>query len=443
MTQPKLYSAAAMHYVLYAFNAASVFLLAIFMSITQTKINTSMSARLFLDSVSAVPWSANKIILFAICAFLLLLSLSIIYRRCILTQSKYRYIILALEICSCLIVMRSINMAYDGVILLVVADLISGYRGKNQRIILTAAMFSLYLIASYNLVDLQLKMIPFDVYISYYNQSVQGILKAACNILTSFNMILFVIYTMLLVQNQHQEKERIQSLNKQLNDANEKLRNYAIEAEHMAETRERNRLAREIHDTLGHALTSIIAGLDACLATIDAAPDFTKKQLKVISDTARHGINDVRRSVRRLRPDNLEKLPLKNALSQMIGDFASASGMHISLNYDCCPQNLRADEEEVIYRVIQESITNANRHGHAAHIEIIFSQTDGLLKIHIKDDGTGCENPIEGFGLRHMQERLSLLHGTLKYKSCGGFIIQADIPLSRGDIYNDKNNDSR
>ena len=131
---------------------------------------------------------------------------------------------------------------------------------------------------------------------------------------------------MLLVQSQHKEKERIKSLNNQLNEANEKLRLYAIEAEYMAETRERNRLAREIHDTLGHALTCIIAGLDACIATIDTAPEFTKKQLKTISDTARHGINDVRRSVKKLRPDDLEKLSLEDALHQMIKYFSNTSG---------------------------------------------------------------------------------------------------------------------
>ncbi|TCS78181.1 sensor histidine kinase [Pectinatus cerevisiiphilus] len=439
----KIYSITVMHYFLYIFNAIVVFFLAGFMSITQTKINISMSAHSFLSSISAPPFSASEIIIFSSCSFSILIFLSTFYRRCLLNQNNQRrYILLALEICACLIVMRSINMAYDGVILLVVADLVSGYRGKNQRIILTVAMLGLYLIASYNLIDLRLKMIPLDAYISYYDQPAQGILKAACNIFTSFNMIIFVIYMMLLVQNQHQEKERIQSLNEQLNTANEKLRNYAIEAERMAETRERNRLAREIHDTLGHALTSIIAGLDACLATIDAAPAFTKKQLQVISDTARNGINDVRRSVKKLRPDNLERLPLKDALYQMIREFSSASGMQIELQHECWPQNLREDEEEVIYRIVQESITNANRHGKAAHILITLTEENNWLKIIIKDDGTGCENPVKGFGLRHMQERLMLLHGALAYEGHGGFTIKAAIPLNRGDVYNDKNNDS-
>ena len=442
MIKPQIQTS-AMQYFLYGFNAAVVFILAGFMSITQKKINSSMVARQFLDSVAAVPLSSQEIFLFAILSVALLFFLSSLYRRCIFKQSGCRYIILPLEICACLLVMRSINMAYDGVILLVVADLVSGYSGKNQRIILTFAMLGLYLIASYNIVDLQTKMVPLEAYIAYYDQSVQGIFKAACNIFTSFNMIIFVLYIMLLVQSQHKEKERIKSLNNQLNEANEKLRLYAIEAEYMAETRERNRLAREIHDTLGHALTCIIAGLDACIATIDTAPEFTKKQLKTISDTARHGINDVRRSVKKLRPDDLEKLSLEDALHQMIKYFSNTSGMKIEFIHDYWPKNLRDDEEEVIYRIIQEGLTNANQHGHASHVLITVSLKDDRLDITLKDNGIGCPKPVMGFGLRHMHERLALLKGTLEYKSDNGFIIKAAIPINQEGHYDDKNNDSR
>lgn len=119
-----------------------------------------------------------------------------------------------------------------------------------------------------------------------------------------------------------------------LNEANGKLRAYAIEVEHMAETRERNRLAREIHDTLGHALTSIMAGIDACMATVIQLR-FTKQQLPKIREAAKHGIMDVRRSVRKLRPDDLEQLSPQQAWGRWwklcrglrYGDRFSADGM--------------------------------------------------------------------------------------------------------------------
>ncbi|MBU2701374.1 signal transduction histidine kinase [Sporomusaceae bacterium BoRhaA] len=431
------------HYFMYSFNGLVIFLLAGFMSVTQAKINLSLAARSFLDPLSVVPWPAQKIFCLAVLSFLGLLGMSFLYRQDSLKESLWKYLILFLEIFFCVVVMRSINMAYDGVVLMVVADLVHGYQGKNQRVLLMFAMLGLYLIANYNLAALQMKMVPIEAYISYYNPAVQGVLKAACNIFTSFNLIIFVMYMIMLVQSQQKEKERIKSLNAQLNAANEQLRVYAIEVERMAETRERNRLAREIHDTLGHALTGIAAGLDACLATIDAAPDFTKRQLQKIGDTARHGITDVRRSVKKLRPDGLEKLSLKAALQQMVEDFSAASGMRIELMGTGWPEHLREDEEEVIYRVVQEGITNANRHGHAAKIRIAITCEENGLQILLEDNGIGCSNVQPGFGLRHMQERLALLKGTLQCEGENGFIIKASIPMSRKESYDDKSVDCR
>lgn len=433
---------AALHYLMYAFNGLVILWLAAFMGITQWKIQLSMSARSFLDPLTAVPWSGPRIFLTALVAFCSLLFLSWLYRQGRWKNSRWKYVILFGEICFCVMVMRSINMAYDGVVLLVAADLVHGYEGRQQRVLLLLAMLGLYLIANYSLAALQLGMVPLNAYISYYEPALQGLLKAVSNIFTSLNLIIFVMYMILLVQSQQKEKERIKSLNAQLNQANEQLRLYALEAERLAETRERNRLAREIHDTLGHALTGIAAGLDACLATMDASPEFARQQLKKMSDTARRGIKDVRRSVKKLRPDDLEKLSLEEAIGQMVADFSAASGMKIEVLVDCWPEHLREDEEEVIYRIVQEGITNANRHGHAHKVKVHLQTEAGRIVLCLTDDGCGCKMVVPGFGLRHMQERLALLTGTLHYEgSSAGFLIEAVIPVSRKGNYDDKSFD--
>ena len=90
--------------------------------------------------------------------------------------------------------------------------------------------------------------------------------------------------------------------------------------ERMAQTRERNRLAREIHDTLGHTLTGIVTGLDACMALVDVSPEQTRKQLSLLSKVGREGIRDIRRSVNELRPDSLERLSLEVAIRKMVTD---------------------------------------------------------------------------------------------------------------------------
>ena len=92
------------------------------------------------------------------------------------------------------------------------------------------------------------------------------------------------------------------------------------------------------------------------------------------------------------------------------------------------PDNLREDEEEVIYRVVQEGITNANQHGKATEATVTIGTEPGRNYIIIADNGHGCEDVEPGFGLRHMQERLDLLHGRLRYWSDNGFTLEATIP---------------
>ena len=90
-----------------------------------------------------------------------------------------------------------------------------------------------------------------------------------------------------IINQQQGNLDEIHALNEQLQDVNQQLQEYSVMAEKMAETRERNRLAREIHDTLGHTLTGIAAGIDACLATIGTSPQQTKDQLELISKVTR------------------------------------------------------------------------------------------------------------------------------------------------------------
>lgn len=424
---------ASLHELLYLYNGLVVFLITGFMCVTQNKVVESMSARSFLDTLPAIPMAPVWGLLLPTVSFGLLFLFGRIYRYQDKTRrNPWSYVVIFGEICACVGLLRGLNLAYHGVVLLVVADMLHGYRGKHQRVILVMAMTGLYIIANYNLASAQIQAVPIEAYIAYYNASAQAVLKTLLNVFISLNTILFVFYVMVFVQGKHRESERIQSLNAQLNDANQRLRAYAIEAERTAETRERNRLAREIHDTLGHALTGIAAGLDACMVTMDTAPEFTKAQLAKIRETALRGIKDVRRSVRKLRPDDLERLPLREALFKMTEDFMASSGMEVSYLINGWPEHLREDEEEVIYRVVQECVTNANRHGHAKHVNITIGTDEEALRIVVSDDGEGCDNLKQGFGLRHMRERLELLKGELHYWSDGGFIVEVSIPMHTG-----------
>ena len=417
------------------YNGLVVLLMAGFMCLTQQKIVSTMSAHEFLSTLPIVPLPAMKGFWLSMGAYALLLFLGKLYRHSGMAAGQ-RQLIFAAEIGTCMLLMKSLNLAYDGVVLLAVADLMHRYHGENQSWLLLVAMLGIYFMANYNMAIFQRHVAPFDVYAAYYRPEVQSVLLAIKNAFQSLNIVLFVLYLVLLVQSKHHEKERIAILNKQLEEANVRLRAFALEAERTAETRERNRLAREIHDTLGHTLTGIAAGLDACIVLVDAAPAVVKKQLEKIRETARHGIVDVRRSVKKLRPDDLEKLPLQQAIKKVIAEFSASSGVDIQLVEMGWPEKLREDEEEVIYRIVQEGITNARRHGKATKVTVTCGLEPGRFYIIIADNGKGCAEPKQGFGLRHMEERLELLHGRLRYWSDKGFTLEATIPRGRSVMDN-------
>ena len=427
------------HKLLYAYNGFVIFILMAFMCLTQDRINLSMTARSFLEQAGAIPTPSPIIFCTTTGAFAVFALLSRLYR----TQKNphARYVLLAVEIVICMLLMRILNLSYDGVVLLVVADLMYRYEGRHHEYILLAAMICLYFMANYDMAFFRTQIVSFEAYANYYSADAKAVILAIRNTLYSGNVVLFMFYVIMLVKNKHEEKERIRLLNEKLEEANQRLRAYAIEVAQMAETRERNRLAREIHDTLGHALTGIAAGLDACIMTLEVAPEVTKRQLNKIRDAAKKGITDVRRSVKKLRPDDLERLPFQEALKEMTRNYSESSGMEITFDIFSWSEHLRQDQEDVIYRVLQECITNAKRHGHATRVKITIGGNENYLLIVIADNGVGCDCVKAGFGLKHMRERLELLHGTIHYWSDEGFIVEAMIPLNGG--YNDKNSDSR
>ena len=428
-----------MHRLLYVYNGFAIFILMAFMCLTQERINQSMTARAFLEQAGAVPQSASMIFSTTTAAFMSFILISHFYLK---NKNRYaKYFLFAAEIIICMFLMRVLNLSYDGVVLLVAADLMYKYEGHSQEFTLLVALICLYFIANSNIAISQTKIVSFEAYASYYNADTKAVILALKNTFYSINIVCFVFYLILLVKNKHEEKERIRLLNEKLEEANQRLRAYAIEVAQMAETRERNRLAREIHDTLGHALTGIAAGLDACIMMLEVAPEATKQQLNKIRDTAKKGITDVRRSVKKLRPDDLERLPFQEALLEMTKDYSASSGMEITFDIFSWSDNLRQDQEDVIYRVLQECITNAKRHGHATKVKITIGGNENYLLIVIADNGQGCEDVKQGFGLKHMRERLELLHGMIHYWNDEGFIVEAMIPLNR-EVKYDKSFDS-
>ena len=440
------------HVLLTLYNGIIVFLLAFFMGITQKKINLSMSAGSFLQQVPVLPVPADERLAYALAAFGILAGCGYIYSNAGRLPWPLRYAVFVLEMSLCIFLMHILNLAYDGVVLLLIADLMYCYQGRHQMIVMLLAMAVVYFVISYNVSLWQMKVVPFEVYAGYYNHEVQSMLLPLKNLLTYGNITIFVIYMVVLIQDKRRENEESAGLNRQLlsannklnesnlqlnisnaklNAANKKLKEYAMTIASLTEIKERSRLAREIDDTLGHALTGIVAGLDACMVTLEIAPKETREQLGLLRETAQHGMVDVRRSMHMLRPDDLEKLSLQEALEKLARDFSRTAGVQVEIKFDKFPAQFREDEADVIYRIVQEGMTNASRHGHASHVGISLVGNGSSLEIVIADDGIGCQKVKKGFGLHHMQERLELLGGTLRFWSEKGFVLEICIPLNR------------
>ncbi|MCI9179999.1 MAG: sensor histidine kinase [Lachnospiraceae bacterium] len=394
--------------------------------------NSAMDFLLRAKQVPAAPW---KLPVIAVGLYLcLLLLLSIPCRR------KLWFLLKTLvELGIVFAVSSVLSFGYTGTVLLIIADTMSYFPDRKQRILFVAGIFAAYLLMDYDLLSARYSIISLETCWAFYSGRVQSLLLGVRNILNSLNMIVFISYTIVLILEEVKEKERIQGLNErlrlanqELRLANEKLEEYAKESEKTAETRERNRLAREIHDTLGHSLTGIITGIDACVMLVDIAPEATKEQLKAIANVARQGVKDVRRSVKALRPDALETLDLQSAIIQMIEEIRRSTGVDIDERIETRLNGLNKDEEDVIYRIIQESITNAIRHGKADKIKVKIDRQYNMLNIHVEDNGVGCANVQKGFGLHHMEERLAMLKGSLSYCGDHGFIIDAGIPIRWG-----------
>ncbi|MDF2985880.1 MAG: sensor histidine kinase [Eubacterium sp.] len=423
-------------------NLISVLFVTVFIYYTTKKICNSFIAREFLDNVNALPWRPSTIIIEVLGLFGLLVVSFALREIFHPNNNKVIYVSLIAEFIIIIMIVYFLNFNYNGILFLFFADIITYAKGSKERYLVVLLAIGSFLLADYELISINYKLYSINDYIGYYNSMTQQYLLGFYNVMISVNIIMFIVYCVYVIQEQRGTIDEVNMLYKKLSEANEDLQNannqlqiYATVTEKMGETKERNRLAREIHDTLGHTLTGISAGIDACIATVEKSPEGTKKQLEIISKVTREGISDIRRSVNQLRPDALEHLSLEYAITKMIMDINSVTNTKVFFQSEVKVLKFDHDEENAIYRVIQESLTNAIRHGKATKIWIKMRKEFSEILLTIQDNGTGCETFKQGFGTRHIMERIEMLNGTVKFENSDGFVVSAKIPIRWGEEY--------
>jgi two-component system, NarL family, sensor histidine kinase UhpB len=196
-----------------------------------------------------------------------------------------------------------------------------------------------------------------------------------------------------------------------------------------AQEAERRRIARELHDEIGQVLTGLVLRSETLSRR---APDDLRADLEDLREAARHGAEEVRRIARRLRPEALDELGLQSALFALCTAVSERTGIEIARNLER-DLSLSAEQELVIYRVAQESITNVVRHAGASRGEVTLSgDADGGVLLVVRDDGVGLPPNADrdSNGLRGMRERALLVGGTMTISpaTTGGTEVRLHLP---------------
>jgi signal transduction histidine kinase len=223
----------------------------------------------------------------------------------------------------------------------------------------------------------------------------------------------------------------------QLAEVNLRLQEYAAISEEEAKADERKRLAREMHDTLAYTLTNLVMMLEAAIDMSSDSGDELAVHLKLARDQAKEGLIGVRDALRALRPVQIEAECGLTAIYRLVRTFTAATRIQVDLNLGDVPAYFGVEADWTAYRLVQEGITNALRHGKATLIEISFCRERGGIRIKIKDNGkslTKVQALQEGYGLMGMRERVERLDGILSfgYEFGKGFTVSAWLPLKEG-----------
>ncbi|OPZ84353.1 MAG: Sensor histidine kinase DesK [Firmicutes bacterium ADurb.Bin419] len=225
--------------------------------------------------------------------------------------------------------------------------------------------------------------------------------------------------------------DEVSEKNIELSAMNEQLSEYAETVEELAIIKERNRFARDVHDTLGHTMTLLISLLEVSSIMCRQDPEKTEEKLSEALKAARDGLKELRRSIKGLEPEKLETQDLISSINKLIYDF-KPSGMDIDFTHEGFNSFASPTYSKVIFRVCQEALTNSLRHGKAKHVNIILRLIDNKIKLFIFDDGCGSPDIKKGFGLSGMEQRVKDLDGDIVFGSDGesGFNIRLEIPIN-------------
>ena len=218
-----------------------------------------------------------------------------------------------------------------------------------------------------------------------------------------------------------------------LAEANRKLAQYVAATEQLAVSQERNRLARELHDTLAHSLSGATVQLEAVQALWDVKPQEARQILDQALEATQSGLTEARRALHSLRASPLDDLGLSLAISEIAKSTAARGNLRLELDAQNHLENLTPEVEQCVYRVAQEAMANVARHAEATSLRVILRHDSKALTLTIADDGRGFD-PAQvndaRYGLKGLRERAEMIGAALHVDSTlkTGTSIRLEVP---------------
>ncbi|MCK5197795.1 MAG: sensor histidine kinase, partial [Spirochaetales bacterium] len=250
-----------------------------------------------------------------------------------------------------------------------------------------------------------------------------------------FSLFIIAISLMLKQSTEKGDKKtkriiHLDSAISQLSDANIGFQSYVKTLEIQTLIEERKRVSREIHDTVGYVLTNIIMMMEAAALLPNEKKTKRNEILFTARNQAQKGLSETRAALRHLRNEKIVKTYGINMIEELVSVFQEATGIDIKVEYGNLSGFTNDRIDAIIFRTIQEGMTNAFRHGMATVIRINFWITGKTLRVSIHDNGIGSKEIVDGIGVAGMRERISDIGGTIDIRNVDdGFKIDVEIPL--------------
>jgi signal transduction histidine kinase len=234
---------------------------------------------------------------------------------------------------------------------------------------------------------------------------------------------ILIVFTFYIAKKQQVLNMHLQVLMREIKEKNKKLEEVKI-------MEERNRIAREIHDTLGHTLTGVIIQLEAAkkMTSIDQHKAF--EMIEKTQEITRAGFSDVKRAIKTLRPTKIEENTLRESIDELFEYIQKNFDYTIDYELDI-PECISDELKVAVYRCFQETITNSLRHGKATHLKITVEHQNKVLRILCEDNGLGSDEIHEGVGLSGIRERFDAFDAQVYFSTSKekGFSTLIYIPI--------------